>query len=122
MAFNNTYEKKLFAKGLWKPLSDLLSSITDPDRLEHAAQLNGAVAGAAKITGNWYAVPATFRLVFNGTGVCTIDTKTVGGTIVNTAFTYSYTSTSNTVVSFTAEDISQIRLNFPGTLTVQLLG
>jgi hypothetical protein len=43
MAIENNYEKKLLGKGLWEPLTTLLASTTDIDKLENHRSINQSI-------------------------------------------------------------------------------
>lgn len=73
------------------------------------------------LSGSWFNVPSSFRLLFNGTGAVQISNLTASGVTNSNVFSYTLSGSNNELHSYISEDASQIKVVFPNTVTVSLM-
>lgn len=73
-------------------------------------------------TGAWQRVPSVFRLLLNGTGTITLDSRDAAGTITSAYAIYTKTDAVNDIEwPYPGADAVEIRATLTGTLNAEVL-
>jgi hypothetical protein len=100
-------------------VQNLVSSIVDPitGEIDFSGKLAGNLAN-----GEWFNPPSIFRLLLNGTGTVTIDSKDAAGTITTGVYSTTLSSAVNEIAfPYAGDSAIQIRATLTGTATAKVV-
>lgn len=109
----------LLATGLFSSLPLPVMSTINP--------LTGEIDFSGKLAGNlasdkWFNPPSIFRLLLNGTGIVTIDSKDAAGTIKTGVYSTTLSSAVNEIAfPYAGDSAIQIRATLTGTATAKVI-
>jgi hypothetical protein len=89
--------------------------------------LTGGIDFSGKLAGNlasgeWFNPPSIFRLLLNGTGTVTIDSKDAAGTIKTGVYSTTLSSAVNEIAfPYAGDNAIQIRATLTGTATAKVI-
>ena len=89
--------------------------------------VTGVIEFSGKLAGNlasgeWFNPPSIFRLLLNGTGTVTIDSKDADGTITTGVYSTTLTSAVNQIAfPYAGDSAIQIRATLTGTATAKVI-
>lgn len=89
--------------------------------------LTGEIDFSGKLAGNlasdkWFNPPSIFRLLLNGTGIVTIDSKDAAGTIKTGVYSTTLSSAVNEIAfPYAGDSAIQIRATLTGTATAKVI-
>lgn len=86
---------------------------------ELAGEAAAQVRGGPLKNGEWVKLPAMYRILLDGIGTLTIDTRTRDGTITTNVATYSPTGPAEDYPFF--DDAYEVRATLTGTATAEIV-
>lgn len=85
--------------------------------IDFSGMLMGSLADSV-----WFNPPSIFRLLLNGTGTVTLDSKDAAGTITTSVFSVTLTGAVNQIeFPYAGDGAIQIRAALTGTATAQVI-
>lgn len=82
----------------------------------------GTVVTGTLASGAWAAPPSIFRLLLNGTGTVTLDSRDAGGVITPNVFSQSLNNAVNDIAfPFAGNSAISIRANLTGTANAKVI-
>ena len=100
-------------------LVDAVKAVVDP--------VTGGIDFSGKLAGNladgeWFNPPSVFRLLLNGTGTVTIDSKDAAGTITTGVYSITLSSAVNQIdFPYAGDSAVQIRATLTGSATAKVI-
>lgn len=104
-------------------LGNLVTSTTNPltGGIEVSAGEGGAILGSL-ISGQWFNPTSIFRLLCNGTGSITLDSKDASGAITTGVFSVTLSAAVNQIeFPYAGDGAIQIRATLTGTATAKVI-